>query len=356
MPLFSARNPAAARGATAATSSAVPLGGKRLMVELSGEMIPYTPEELIAIGEKEFAWCEAEMKKASRQMGFGDDWKKALEKSRHARAAGRTAGLIRDLAREAIDYLREARPDHDSGVAARNLADGHDVAAAAIGESVLHRRRDHLRFVSASAMSYDAEAAEHARQQHSLLAGHGVSRIDSRPHCRVHDARVSAASPRLSARRSGAKAGRSTGSCCCTTWASPTRRRDRVGALFWRMHRCARIMFSLNFHLGKWTPQQCIDFLVDRVGHERDNAAGESAAPSTAVRAALSGRLPARRAAIARAARGTCGVRQNDRSRLPRRRFEEGSMPVAMVRASLGNQKLTRDYRSDWRFYEGNKK
>ena len=45
--------------------------------------------------------------------------------------------------------------------------------------------------------------------------------------------------------------------------------------LFWRMHRCARIIFSLNYHLGNWTPQQCIDFLVDRVGHERANAEGE---------------------------------------------------------------------------------
>ncbi len=50
---------------------------------------------------------------------------------------------------------------------------------------------------------------------------------------------------------------------------------DRIGMLFWRMHRCARIIFSLNYHLGKWTPRQCIDFLVDRVGHERANAEGE---------------------------------------------------------------------------------
>lgn len=33
--------------------------------------------------------------------------------------------------------------------------------------------------------------------------------------------------------------------------------------------------FSLNYHLGKWTPQQCIDFLVDRVGFERANAEAE---------------------------------------------------------------------------------
>jgi len=47
---------------------------------------------------------------------------------------------------------------------------------------------------------------------------------------------------------------------------------QRIGMLFWRMHRQARIIFFLRFHLGEWSPQQCIDFLVDRVGHERANA------------------------------------------------------------------------------------
>ena len=50
---------------------------------------------------------------------------------------------------------------------------------------------------------------------------------------------------------------------------------DRLGALFWRAHRCARIIFSLKFQLGEWSPQQCIDYLVDRVGHERASATGE---------------------------------------------------------------------------------
>ena len=50
---------------------------------------------------------------------------------------------------------------------------------------------------------------------------------------------------------------------------------NRIGMLFWRMHRCARIIFSLSFHLEKMTPKECIDFLVDRVGHERENAIGE---------------------------------------------------------------------------------
>ncbi len=56
------------------------MGRDALLSELAHEMIPYTPEELIAIANKEFAWCESEMKRASREMGYGDDWKKALEK------------------------------------------------------------------------------------------------------------------------------------------------------------------------------------------------------------------------------------------------------------------------------------
>ncbi len=50
---------------------------------------------------------------------------------------------------------------------------------------------------------------------------------------------------------------------------------DRIGMLFWRMHRAARIIVSLKFHLGRMTPAEMVDFLVERVGHERDGATGE---------------------------------------------------------------------------------
>ena len=69
-------------------------------------MIPYTPEELIDLARKELAWCEDEMKKASREMGLGDDWKAALEqvKTLHVEP-GKQPAMIRDLALEAIAYL-----------------------------------------------------------------------------------------------------------------------------------------------------------------------------------------------------------------------------------------------------------
>ena len=44
---------------------------------------------------------------------------------------------------------------------------------------------------------------------------------------------------------------------------------DKVGMLFWRMHRCARIVVTIKFHLGDMEPQEMVDYLVDVVGHER---------------------------------------------------------------------------------------
>jgi hypothetical protein len=41
------------------------------------------------------------------------------------------------------------------------------------------------------------------------------------------------------------------------------------------MHRSAWVILRRNFHLGKWTPQQCVQSLLDNVGFEPDNAAGE---------------------------------------------------------------------------------
>ena len=42
-------------------------GRAGLLQDLAEAMIPYTPEELIALAEKEFAWCDREMLKASRR-------------------------------------------------------------------------------------------------------------------------------------------------------------------------------------------------------------------------------------------------------------------------------------------------
>ncbi len=55
-----------------------PIGTAALQSELDHAMIPYTPAEMIEIANKEFAWCEVEMKKASHELGYGDHGRRRL--------------------------------------------------------------------------------------------------------------------------------------------------------------------------------------------------------------------------------------------------------------------------------------
>jgi uncharacterized protein (DUF885 family) len=127
---------------------------------------------------------------------------------------------------------------------------------------------------------------------------------------------------------------------------------ERIGMLFWRINRCARIIFSLSFHLGLWTPQQCIDFLVKEVGHEVDNAAAEVRrsfsvfTPPLYQCAYMLGALQFR----------SLHAELVDSGKMTNRAFHdailrENQMPIEMLRAALTNQKLSRNFQSSWKFY-----
>ena len=127
---------------------------------------------------------------------------------------------------------------------------------------------------------------------------------------------------------------------------------NRMGMLFWRMHRAARIIFSLKFHLGQWTPEQCIDFLVERVGHERASATGE-------VRRSFNGNYsPLYQAGYLLGGMQLRALHQElvTRGSMSERAFHDavlatGQMPIEMVRALLRPEvPLRRDQASQWRF------
>jgi uncharacterized protein (DUF885 family) len=136
----------------------------------------------------------------------------------------------------------------------------------------------------------------------------------------------------------------------------PRTAEDRVGMLFWRSHRCARIIFSLKFHLGQMTAQEAIDFLVDRVGHERRNAAAE-------VRRSVNGSYsPLYQAAYML---GGLQIRAMYRELVQSKKMtacefhdailRENSISIELIRASLKKEKLDRDFKSKWRFYDNAK-
>ena len=127
---------------------------------------------------------------------------------------------------------------------------------------------------------------------------------------------------------------------------------DRIGMLFWRMHRCARIIFSLNYHMQKWSPQKCIDFLVERVGHERANAEGEVRRSFTGGYSPLYqvgymiGGLQ-----IMALKNELVGTNKMTVKQFHDAVLQQNSMPVEMLRAIMINQTLEGEYKSNWRFY-----
>jgi uncharacterized protein (DUF885 family) len=315
-------------------------------------MIPYTPEELIAIGEREYAFSISEMKKASRAMGFGDNWKAAVEKVKDTYVEpGKQPDLIRDLERQA-----EAFFDQHDWVTIPKLAredwrmemmtpERQRVAPFFLGgESILvsYPTADMTEEEKMMSLRGNNPHFSHATVFHELNPGHHLQGFIS---ARYNSHRRLFSTPFWSEGQS-------------LYWemflwdhgfdATPE---DRVGALFWRMHRSARIIFSLDFHLGKMTPEQAVKFLVDTVDFERANAEGEvrrsfngSYSPLYQIGYMIGGlELRALHKELVESGKMT------DRA-FHDAVLQGGPMPIAMVRARLENIPLTRDGAAPWRF------
>ncbi|MDX1983654.1 MAG: DUF885 family protein, partial [Bryobacteraceae bacterium] len=129
---------------------------------------------------------------------------------------------------------------------------------------------------------------------------------------------------------------------------------NRIGALFWRMHRCARIIFSLSFHLGGMTAPEAVEFLIERVGHERENAVAEvRRSVEDAGYGALYQCAYMLGALQFRALHGEL-VRSG---KMTNRAFhdaklKEHNIPIEMLRAKLTGRAPVAGHKPSWRFYE----
>jgi uncharacterized protein (DUF885 family) len=332
-----------------------PIGRDAIIADLRDEMIAYDPEDLIRIAEIEFAWSENEMKKASRELGFGDNWKAALDKVKEKYVPpGEQPELIRRLAFEAIDFV-EKRDLITVPPLARDIwriemmsperqrvspffLGGEIILVSYPTDGMTHEEK-------LMSMRGNSPHLSHATVYHELIPGHHLQGFMN---------------SRYQAHRRAAFGTPFWTEGWSLYWemlmwdqgfnATPE---DRIGALFWRMHRSARIIFSLGFHLGTMTPQQAIDYLVDRVGHERANAEAE-------VRRSFLGTYPP----LYQLAYMMGGLQfrslHNElvgSGKMTNKAFHDGilkggAMPVEMVRAMLTNAPLTRDYETQW-LYRG---
>ncbi|HMY76564.1 MAG TPA: DUF885 family protein, partial [Blastocatellia bacterium] len=319
------------------------------------EMIPYTPEELIAIANKEFAWCEAEMKKAAKELGY-DDPMKALEHVKNLYVEpGKQTDVIRDLALEAIEYVEKndlvtvpplARESWRMEMMSpeRQLVSPFFLGGETIQVSYPTNTMAHEQKMMS--MRGNNPHFSRATVQHELIPGHHLQGFMTQ---RYKNYRGVFSTPFW-------------GEGWALYWelllwdrGFAKKPEDKIGMLFWRMHRCARIIFSLSFHLEKMTPQECIDLLVKRVGHEVDNATAE-------VRRSFNGTYgPLYQAAYLLGGMQIHSLHKElvDSGKMTNRAFhdqilKENRIPIEMVRAILTKQKLTRDYKTTWKFYGEN--
>ncbi|GGA73026.1 X-Pro dipeptidyl-peptidase [Arenimonas soli] len=330
-----------------------PIGRDALLAALRHELIPYTPEQLMDLAERELAWCEAELAKAAAEMG-ARDWKAALEqvKALHP-APGDQPRLVVELADEAIDYLvandlvtvpelakrdwRMTMLSPEFQLQAPFFLGGQDVWVAYPTDTMPHEKK-------LMALRGNNRHFSRAVVHHELIPGHHLQYFyNSRyqTHRELFDTPF-----------------------WTEGWALYWEFRlwdrgfaktpeDKIGMLFWRSHRAARILFSLGFHLGKMTPDQSVDLLVERVGHERENARAE-------VRRSFAGDYgPLYQIAYMIGGLQFRALHEEFvvSGKMTEREFHDsilmgGPMPVAAVRARLSGDVPVQDLRADWRFYD----
>jgi len=331
------------------------VGKEKLNKMLRDEMIAYNANDLLKIADKEWQWCVSELLKASKEMGFGEDWKKAQEKVKNSYVPeGKQPELINELYNKAMNFINE-----------KQLIDIPELADETWGMIMMSPERQLVnpfftggREISISyptnSMTYDQKMMSMRGNnpyfslgtvQHELNPGHHLQYFMNRRNKPYREQNFNTPFwtegwtlywELLLYRMVFAK--------------TPE---ERIGMLFWRMHRCARITFSIKFHIGEWTPQQCIDYLVDQVGHEPANAHGEvkrsfegSYDPLYQL-AYMIGGLQLLSISDELVGEGKMSYKEfHDRV------IKENYMPMEMLRAILTNQNLDPNHQAKWKFYK----
>jgi hypothetical protein len=330
-----------------------PIGREALLDDLAGELIAYSPEELLSIGEREFAWCEEQMLAAAAELGHGEDWQAALAavKENHVEP-GEQDALVVQQSLDAIAFLDERDlvtiPDLCRETWRVRMIDERAQRtlpfAAYGGQDMLVAYPTAVMDTETKQMTMRGNNVHFSRivVPHELIPGHHLQGYMAG---RYNTHRRPFGTPFL-------------GEGWALYWEMvlwdagyPRGPEDRIGMLFWRMHRAARIIVSLKFHLGEMTPQEMIDFLVERVGHEEVGATSEvrryiggGYGPLYQC-AYMIGGLQLRALHEELVGGGALTDRQFHDAVL-----QQNSLPVELIRAALSDVPLSPDWQPSWRF------
>ncbi len=326
-----------------------PIGPDALSAEIRRQWLAYTPDELIAISEREFAWCEKEMRKASREMNLGDNWKAALARVKADFVPpGEQDELVAKIARESIAFVKQrdlvtVPPlcEESWGLTMISTETLKTIPYAAYNGRdmmVAYANADLKQADKLMVMEGNNRHFTHLVIPHELIPGHHLqqyyeSRGPERPYSTSFYVEGWALYWELRYWDLG--------------WAKTPE--DRIGMLFWRMTRAARVFLTLKYHLGRMTPDDMVAFLTDRVGHEKFGARSEvrrfiQAAPLYQVGYLIGGRQ------ILALHDEMVGPGKRTERQYHDAVLEQGPMPIELLRAALTGIKLPKDAKPSWRF------
>jgi uncharacterized protein (DUF885 family) len=326
-----------------------PIGAAALADDIRRQWLPYTADELIAIGEKEFAWCEQEMKKTAVQMKLGDDWKAALRRVKADYVPpGQQPELVARIAREATDFVKR-----------RDLVTVPRLCEECWGLTMISPET--LKTIPYAAYNGRQMMVAYANGEQSQDDKLMVMRGNNRHFTRLVIPHELIPGHHLQGYYSARGLGRSSATPFYVEgwalywelrlwdlgWAQTPE--DRIGMLFWRMTRSARVILTLKYHLGRMQPEEMVTFLINRVRHEKLGARGEvrrfiHAEPLYQVSYLIGGKqILALHDEIVGA--GKLSERQFHDAVL-----KHGPMPIELLRATLLGIPLAKDAKPQWRF------
>jgi hypothetical protein len=329
-----------------------PLGREALAQQLELEWIAYSADELIAIAEREKAWCIERLREAAGEMDL-NDWQEALRRVKKEHAPpGKQDELVASIVREATDFVRQ-----------RDLLDVSELCEKSWGISMLSP--DQIRTIPYAAYSGPNVVLAYADERMSHDEKLSVMNANNRHFMRIVIPHEVIPGHHLEAfYRSRLTHSPRMGTPFFTEgWALywemrlwdldwATTPEDRIGVLFWRLHRAARVIVSLKFHQGQMTPDEMIRFLVEEIGHERYAATSEVRRfmnyPPLYQAGYLIGGLQLRSLQ-----RELVGSKRMTDKEFHQAVLTTGSMPIELLRLQLLELPSKRDARPGWRFDDG---
>jgi hypothetical protein len=351
------------------------IGRDRYAALLAFERIALSPEEMLAFGERQLAELQAEMSaetaKWRSQPGFAlpadlppeiateasgaAAWRLGLELAkRDVVPVGGQRDFVQQVAEEAIAFVRERRLFEVPALAdecwrlklsdletQKTLAYGY-YGGEYMGVGAPLPAMEHQRKVEA--LRSNARPTTRTVVPHELIPGHHLQGF----HAERRPARAQWHSPFFI-----------EGWAVHGEWLMDQHGffrdpRERIGHLFWRLLRAARIVVSTRFHLREWAPARMVDFMVEQAGLERSAAQAEVDRYMTYSPlyqcAYLYGAWQIRqlreecRARWDAQAQGR-GAPGFDDLRFHRRLVEQGSIPIAFARMALLDEREVRAWR-----------